>query len=134
MRGSLENVKAGDQVLLEQGRSDLSVVTIKRTTKTQIIICDKYNRERKFRRRGGQEVGSTGYHSPTIREYTPEQVTRYEEWFLKAKLDHAMFLYGHNDNKKNRDAMTKSDRAALLSALLKACPTIADSAYFKSIG
>lgn len=74
----LENLKSGDKVILNSGFNDKNVVTVKRTTKTQVIIERKVatgtQYEQKFSKIHGSMVGGYGYNSPWISEPTPEKI------------------------------------------------------------
>ena len=65
----LENVKGGDTVALRYGtfNSRYTLVKVKRTTKTQIVI----ENDQKFRR-NGRLVGGDAWSSTTIHEPTDE--------------------------------------------------------------
>ena len=66
----LKDLKEGDTVVLKDHRGFEALTTIKRVTKTQIILGSDC--ESKYRRKTGREIGCEGYHLSYIRIATKE--------------------------------------------------------------
>lgn len=80
----LLNLNKGDKVI-EVNHPWETILTVSRTTKTQIIIEDENMMGNKvfykFRKDTGRAVGAEGFHSTYITEATEERVTK-----LRAKI------------------------------------------------
>lgn len=68
---SLENLKAGDEVVVRWSGVLRFVRTVQRLTPTQVVVL--FNRaEIKFNRRTGRCIGWQGHDAPFLIELTPE--------------------------------------------------------------
>ncbi len=78
----LENVQAGD-TLIWHGRygRDRRLVTVKRTTKTQVVIFDG-----KFRKSDGQHVGRTRWGSLNVTIPEPGEIEEVRNQLLHCHL------------------------------------------------
>lgn len=69
----LENVKAGDTVILSTGHYNKWIKKVERVTKTQVIIKDSNAR---YRRSTGDKVGARQWEFSSIKEGTKEAVDK----------------------------------------------------------
>ena len=63
----LQQLKVGDEVFVGSGSYGVSKATVDKVTATQIAIGS-----RKYRRKDGYEIGSTGYSRPRLMPITDE--------------------------------------------------------------
>jgi len=88
----LAEVKAGDEVGWERGygpQRDRRIVTVERTTPTQIIVRP-YAGEIRFSRKLGREIGADRYFATRLFELTPENRTQVAEQMERQRCLHAL--------------------------------------------
>lgn len=85
----LQNLKVGDEVFVGSGSYGVSKAIIDKVTATQIAIGN-----RKYRKKDGYEIGSTGYSRPHLMPIT-------DEWalskILQGKCDRQSYDVGRID-------------------------------------
>ena len=84
----LQNLKAGDKVIIVYGFGDERLVHVDRTTATQIIVGNV-----RYQRRTGNMVGADSWSRCGIYEATPERA----EKVRKKKLAHQLASYKWHD-------------------------------------
>lgn len=109
MNSDLSNIKVGDEVIYDDGRSSVyssvynysySVIVVERVTVTQIIL-PPYNEGgplRKFSRKTGQQIGHHGlYFFPKITIATPERIAEVRAARRKQKYVNQLSAVKWND-------------------------------------